>query len=498
MRIKADAFAQITVDDDYIVRDNKPDVLRIIYTTGEVVLEDTKVGNGNVWVTGKLKFKSLYQSEDVGFRLESVIGDIPFQEKVVFENADDKAEVSVEVSIEDLSVGMINSRKLMVRAVLDITVKSMEKEEDVPAQAFPKERGYQQRIEEIPLLEQVANKQDVVRLQRELLLPNSKGNIGELLFYQVEFRNQENQLAEGALKVQMDAQVMVLYRSETTGEYECYETVVPVAGEVELPQIRGDEVFWVQMTPTEITIEPRSDYDGEARMLGLEISLAVQVLVYREALCEVLTDAYSLEKELRIERRPIAIQQLLMKNVSKVRILEQVHIEQNQERILQICGYSGRVTIDRVKKQEEGVQMEGVLTVDLLYNTTEDAICYAHTTTQLPIEQFVEVKNLDEDTDVWMDAQIEQLQVNLLDNAEYEVKAVVQICLMAIANRRMENIVAIEEEPLDMEALMKQPGMIGYVKKEGEDLWDIAKKYHTTQEDILEIGDKVLVVKQIR
>lgn len=498
MRIKADAFAQITIDDDYIIRDNKPDVLRVIYTRGDVMLEDARVGNGNVWITGKLQFKSLYQSDDSGFRLDSVLGEIPFQEKVVLDNAAEMTNISVDVSIEDLSVGIINSRKLMVRAVLNIAVKNMDEAMEYIAKPYPEDRHYQQKTKEIPMIEQVANKQDVVRVQRELLLPNSRTNIGSLLFYQVDFRNQENTLEEDCLKIQMDAQIMVLYRSESTGEYECYETVVPIAGEVEVPGVRGDEFFWAKITPIEITLEPREDYDGEARMLGLDIALSVKLQVYREDKSEILVDAYSLEKELQIERKPVVVQQLLMKNLSKVRLIEQVHLEPNQQRILQICGCSGRITVDRVQKQEEGIQMEGVLTVDVLYNTTDDESVYAHSSSQTPFEQFIEIPGLTENTDVWTEAQIEQLQVNLLDNTEYEIKAILQVCIMALDNQQIDNIANIEELPMDMDALTKQPGMIGYVRKEGEDLWDIAKKYHATAEDIIEIGDKVLVVKQIQ
>ena len=50
------AFMQLTLDDDYIVRDNKPDVVRNIYSKGNVVLEDIKMGNQVVWLTGKLHF----------------------------------------------------------------------------------------------------------------------------------------------------------------------------------------------------------------------------------------------------------------------------------------------------------------------------------------------------------------------------------------------------------------------------------------------------------
>lgn len=498
MKIKARAFAQITLDDDYIVRDNKPDVLRVIYTRGDVLLEDTKVANSNVWLTGKLKFSTLYQSDDESHRLESVFGEIPFQEKLVMDDVEDGDEISVDVSTEDLSVGIINSRKLVVRAVLNMAAKSMDEEQESIACAVPVEQNYQQKTENIPMMELVSNRKDIVRMQKEMLLPNSRTNIGTILFYQVDFRNEEIVLGEEKVQLQMDAQVMVLYRSESTDDYECYETIVPLAGEVELSKVRGDEVFWAKVTPIEITVEARGDYDGEARMLGLEAALAVDIQVYREEVCEVLLDAYALDRELRLERRPVQIQQLLVKNLSKVRLLEQVQLEPNQERILQISGCSGNITIDRAQKQENGIQVEGILTVHILYNTTDDVMPYAHSSSQIPFEQFVEIEGLSEDADVWMDTRIEQLQVNLLDNTEYEVKAVLQIGVLALRNEEIENIVSIDEEPLDIETLQKQPGMIGYVRREGEDLWDIAKKYHATAENIIEIGEKVLVVKQVQ
>ena len=86
---KASAFTQVTLDDDYIVRDNKPDVVRVIYTHGNIQLEDVKTGNGNVWITGKLYFHVLYQSDDENRRLDSINGEVPFQEKVMMEELED-------------------------------------------------------------------------------------------------------------------------------------------------------------------------------------------------------------------------------------------------------------------------------------------------------------------------------------------------------------------------------------------------------------------------
>ena len=128
---KGRAFTQITLDDDIIVRDNKPDAIRIIYTKGEVRLEESKTGNKIVWITGKLHFCALYQSDNESRRLDSLEGDLPFQEKMVMEGVSELDDVSVEATLEDLSVGIINSRKVAVRAVVSLSAVSHKDEEYV-------------------------------------------------------------------------------------------------------------------------------------------------------------------------------------------------------------------------------------------------------------------------------------------------------------------------------------------------------------------------------
>ena len=492
------AFAQITLDDDFIIKDNKPDVVRTIYTKGDIHIEDTKVGSKMVWVTGKLHFSTLYQSDNENRRLDFVEGDLPFQEKLIMDEVNEKDEVSIDVSLEDLSVGIINSRKLVIRAVVNISGISRKNEEYIITCGIAENEGTKEKTEELEMLCLTEEHRDVIRMQKEFLLPNARTNIGEILFYQVDFRNQEITKKEEILSIGMDAQLWVIYRGESNGEYECFETTIPISGEVELSGGLQNELYWIKITPLETQLEPREDYDGESRMLGLEVSFGVEVQLYQEERCDIMLDAYSLDKELILEREPFENNQLLMKNISKVRILEQEKIEPKQERILQICGSGGRLVLDRVQKQENGVLVEGILFVSVLYNTNDDATPFASHNSQFPFEQFVEIPDFDSEANLRLETNIEQLQVNLLDNSEYEVKASVQIGILATSSRFYMNIARVIEEPLDMDALQKQPGIIGVRRNEGEELWDIAKKYHAASDNIIELGDKVLVVKQVR
>ena len=132
--------------------------------------------------------------------------------------------------------------------------------------------------------------------------------------------------------------------------------------------------------------------------------------------------------------------QLLVKNVSKIRLMEQEQLEMNQQKILQICGSSGEIVIDHIQKRENGIQVEGVLNVHILYTTTDDMMPFAHTGSHVPFEQFVEIPELDEESHVWLNHGVEQLQVNLLDNSEYEVKAMLEIAVLSTQQMELSNI----------------------------------------------------------
>ena len=65
----------------------------------------------------------------------------------------------------------------------------------------------------------------------------------------------------------------------------------------------------------------------------------------------------------------------------------------------------------------------------------------------------------------------------------------------------------VEVQPLDMEKVRSMPGITVYMVKPGDTLWDIAKKFYTTVEEIcvrndlengeIEQGQPLLLIKKV-
>ena len=94
-----------------------------------------------------------------------------------------------------------------------------------------------------------------------------------------------------------------------------------------------------------------------------------------------------------------------------------------------------------------------------------------------------------------------------MDNTQVEIKAVINLNLIAFEDRRVRKLADIEAEELNLDELQKRPGIVGYIVKAGDCLWNIAKENHTTIADLMQTnqlvseeiqtGDKLLIVKTV-
>ena len=444
--------------------------MKVLKENGELRFDEVKAANKAVWVKGSLVFHILYRCEQSDGKISCLKGEIPFQEKLNIDGLQENGEVHAAGEIEDLTVGVINSRKLSIRAVVVLRASAEEQ-----------------------VLEEFTSRLELPR---------------EILWRSVELRNVESHVEDGKAVVTGEILAAVLYSEEEESErLQWYETTVPLECAADCDAAGENCIFKISAVPLSAELEIKPDYDGEERILVLELSVSVDVRVWREEEMELLTDLYSLrEKAVPVVRERIG-ERLLVKNAAKCRVTEQLEIPESQEKILQICACEGTVRLEKYEPVENGIRAEGTITAELLYITTDDNMPIQSAREIYPFSQILEIPDMQPDVEAQMDCGLEQLSAVMMDQEHIEIKAVIQLNLMAFLPQKIQNIEEITEEPLDMEELQNRPGLVGYIAKAGDDLWTIAKENHTTIQDILETngwteknlqpGDAVLIVKQI-
>jgi len=77
----------------------------------------------------------------------------------------------------------------------------------------------------------------------------------------------------------------------------------------------------------------------------------------------------------------------------------------------------------------------------------------------------------------------------MVDSNEIEVKAAVSLNVLVMKKEEAVIIDQVEEKPLDMEKIRNMPGITVYMVKQEDTLWDIAKRFYTTVEEICSLNE---------
>lgn len=505
---KVSAVSQITLDDDYNVPDYRPDIVKVLKEKGELRFDEVTAGAGAAWVKGSLIFRILYRSEQSEGKISCLRGEIPFQEKINVEGLQEYEKVQVGGEIEDLTIGVIHSRKLNVRAVVALRVAVPEEVDEMLTTSMEDAEEYEQKTERWEALSLISTVHDIGRQKSEVVLPSSKPNVREILWRSMELRNVECSLKDGRAMVGGEVLLSVLYsEEEESSRLQWYETTVPLACGVDCAVEGENSVYKVKINPVMMELEVKPDYDGEERILVMELALDMDIRVWQEQEVNLLGDIYSLNRTVTPVRRERMVEKLLVKNYAKSRITEQMELAESQEKILQICACEGKVSLEKKEKVENGVLAEGTVMVELLYITTDDNMPVGTVREFYPFSQLIEIPDMKQPLGMELECGIEQLSAVMLDQEHIEIKAVIHLDLLAFLEQMVSNIEELNEDALDMEKLQNSPGLVGYIAGADADLWKIAKENHTTIRDIMATnqwkddrpapGETILIVKKV-
>ncbi len=496
---------QITLDRDFNVPDAKPDALTIMKEQGNVQIEEVRMADGKASVRGELLFQILY-AVDGDMPVSEMNGSIPFEEAIPLSCANRDDELTVHPTVEDLRSELINSRKLGLKAIINLEV-SAETVTDGEG-AVDLEDGenvyIQKKVLDISRL--AFTRKDTLRVRDEWKIPGTKDSIGQILYSDIRLGEMNTRMEENELRVDGQARLFVIYLSDSENpEMNFYENMIPIEGSLECS---GCEAGMVAQVATDIhgrDLEIKEDEDGESRVLDAEIVVGFDIKVYGQEQLELLTDFYSTQEKCYPIYEDSYFENLILQNKSRARISGKILVDDRVP--LQIWDVCGEIRVDRREQKENGVQVEGVLDVSVLYRTEDERIPLASVKGTLPFSQFVEADGLDETSNVWFQACLEQISGAIAGDKEIEIKAVASLEVIAFERIEEPIIANFESEPIDWKERSREPGIIGYVVQAGEKLWDIAKRFFTTIESIMEInqmeneevkeGDILLILKEV-
>ena len=299
-RWKGNATSQITLDDDFIVPDTMDDVDQVILDSGEIVIESVKNQGERVLVRGKMDFNILYRKSEGG--LQALGGSISFEEPINVPGLEEKDYVQLSWDLEDLNAGMINSRKLSIKAIVTLEVKvetlydveaAVELDTGTAGAGTPAAMGGGSDLNGTPQVEVLrrnvdvaaiaVRRKDTYRIKENLQLSGNKPNIDHILWSEMKLRGITTRPLDGKMVLDGEVMVFVIYQGEREdAPVQWLEESIPFSGELDLSEASEEMVPSVSVHLIHREIEAKPDYDGEMRELDVDAVLELDMKLYRE------------------------------------------------------------------------------------------------------------------------------------------------------------------------------------------------------------------------
>ena len=487
---KSEAVSQVTFDEDFNVPDAKPDVGRMIQKKGEVEISDVQVSEGKARVFGNLMFHLLYVADDGGRRVHSLGGELPIDETIHLDGLTGGDKVCLKWDLEDLTIHKINSRKLNIRSVVTFYT-SIEELRDIPIPIDLRDgEGISMKKKEIRALELGVQKKDTLRIKETVTLASNKPNIHEILWKDIEVRGLELRPDENKIAAKGELFLFCLYAGDD-GEQplQWVEQAIPFSGEVECSGCTAEMIPNIEASMIQANIEVQPDADGEERTFQADAVLELDMKLYQEETLSLLQDVYTPKMDCVPVNQEEILESLLIRNYSKCRVSDKIGISAPQNRVLQICHSDGKVRLDEVKVVEDGIKVQGIVELRILYIVSDDDMPFYAAEAAIPFTHVIEAEGIHKECRYYLRTDLEQLSATMLDSNEIEVKAVINLNAIVLDLQKEKVMQEVEERPLDREKLQNMPGIVCYMVQSGDTLWDIAKRFYTTTDAIRALNE---------
>jgi len=401
---------------------------------------------------------------------------------------------------------VINSRKYEVRGLVQVKLWACQQITAEGATGIANGSGIECMTEKVCFTNVVASSKDIVKIKEDVEIPASKPDIGQILWDQVTFAEMESRATDMGVHISGRMDIFVIYKPEDElAPVQYVNASREFQDTIGCDGINEDMVLDDIISVGRGTVSVRADDHGEDRILQVESSLNVDVKVYEDVETELLRDMFSYSADVEPVRSSFSYENLLMRNNAKTKVVKKEKIKSSQPPILQVVNITGNVDIDEVRPSDDAVIVEGAVKAAVMYVSSDDSRPLCQMEIAAPFTYRLETVPLRSQDSIRITPALSQISASLPGNDEVEIKSIVDMGMTIFTRKEIEFIDDMTISPVDMKKKAASPGIVGYVVKDGDSIWSIAKEYYSSldsirkmndlENDNIQKGDKLIVVK---
>lgn len=497
--------SQILLEGDLIVPDSKPDLQEILRCEGKVNIREKRITDDRVSFSGEMEVCILYRAKNGERPLYAMKASLPLEDFLHIDGLEKEMEVMLEAEMEHLECQIINDRKIGVKAVIQMQGEA-ESQKHMEILSGAAGEGIECLKGILRMEQDTAQLRDRFTVKEELNLSAGKPEIADVLWESADLTEQDMRAMDGKVMVRGNLKVCMLYL-DAEGNIGSFCEKIPFSGYLEGDGIAPKTELNGKLSVEEAKLTPMTDEDGEAKQVVVDVTIGAELNGKETVEQEILQDAYAPKGAVALEKETISYPVTVGSGKNQFIVKERIQLENGEKPMLRAEEAWGDVRLSEARAVVDNIEVEGVLTADILYDCEEDEKPVCMLRRGIPFGQMIELRGVEEGDEATVTLRLDDLDFQMLSEREGELRATITMEAMATRQETAEAVTDIEmgEET----AGSPMAGAVIYMVQKGDTLWKIAKRYRTTMQDILAVneienpdliypGQKLLIIKMVR
>lgn len=468
------------VDIEFTMPDYCPDIQRILKCQAVPVILSKQIGGDCLNIEGKIKIRLLYVDDSLK-AIRCAEYSQPFSTSIKLNTIPECPVIKVKAIVAYMNCRAATSRKIDIHGAFTIFVKILGKtRDDVVVDAVGE--GIQVKRKTLPVSSIIGSADRPFTVNEVLELGSGKPPAESIIRCHAtailtDYKAVMNKIvAKGELKLK------ILYCSDTdTGDMEIMEYSLPISQIIDVDGVSDDCICDVKFNVISCDVTTMADSNGENRLLEAEVKISATVDAYRSMEIKTVCDCYSTKYELNTDSRNISIERIA--GMIDTDELFRTSIDLPEGGISKIfdlwCEEIG------IKPEQNGKQL--IMKIDM-------RLCLLGLDAQgLPV--YFE-RNLDteyvqdlgqEECNITCnpDFKIISVSFTISNDNKIELRIEFKICGCIYSACKTNAICTLEPNESAPKTNKKHGVLALYYADEGEDAWDIAKRYNTSMDSII-------------
>lgn len=473
-----DNFVEQGIDCDITLPDYCPDIMRVLKCGVQNCITGTKLSGDRASADGVSKIKIIYADENNNIYCYEQ--EYPFSKFAELSSSFDGATLTTCVKTEYINCRAVSKRRLDIHGVISLNfIIDSAKKESVVSNADG--MGIQLRRKGINVNDVVCVTSKKIQFSEVEEIGENCSDIGKVIFSNASPIITETKIIKGKALLKGEWIIKVIYADEKEQNESCTVNYsVPFNEIVEIENLTDECSLDFSTCVHSVTAEPKTDNDGNYRYLALNVDAEIGLTAYCPKEINIITDAYSTECAIDAKYTPMEFTKVVNKISDTFTASQSIDISSlNPQKLYAVMTGKPKA---KCTFTDGKMCVNGTVGMNVFMIDTDGAPAFCEREAE-----FEYVCSVDSETDKL----ICKPQILLsgyscnLNNGKLDFKC--EINIRANVNKRINERVLTElEESENGSFAGRNPSLTIYFCLGDESVWDIARRYNTTVEEIME------------